>query len=151
MFTVTADPTIAFADAIHAVLTADTGTGGLTTLVTGIYGHLSEAARTAYPYVVLGRTTRTGDTGAMQIAGSRVSLQIDTWSDAKGPYAASQIVSRIYALLERRRLVVPGFSCVEGSLTCEYTEIFDEPDEDKPGSRLYHGVQRWVAEIHESQ
>jgi hypothetical protein len=151
VFTVTADPTVAFADAIYAALTADTGTSGLMTLVTGVYGHLSEAARTAYPYVVLGRTTRTGDAGAMQIAGSRVTLQIDTWSDAKGPYDASRIVSRVYALLERRRLAVQGFTAVDGSLTCEYTEIFDEPDEDKPGSRLYHGVQRWVAEIHESQ
>lgn len=151
MFTVTADPTVAVTDAIAAVLAADTGTNGLITLVTGVYGHVSEAARTAYPYVVLGRTSRTGDAGAMQIAGSRVTLQIDTWSDAKGPYVASRIVSRIYALLERRRLDVHGFTCVDGSLTCEYQEIFDEPDADKPGSRLYHGVQHWVAEIHESQ
>jgi hypothetical protein len=147
MFTVTADPTVAFVDAFKAVLTADST---LVALVTGIYGHLSEAARTPYPYVVLGRRDRS-DAGAMQIAGSMITLQVDVWSDGKGPYAASRIVSRIYALLERRALVVPGFACLPGSLTCEGQEIFDEPDEDKPGSRLYHGVQRWVAEIHESQ
>lgn len=148
MFTVTADPTVAFVDAFKTVLSADTG---LTTLVTGIYGHLSEAARIAYPYVVLGQRTRLNDAGAMQIAGSQLALQVDVWSDDKGPFAASRILSRIYVLLERRPLVVPGFLCLPGSLTCELSEIFDEPDEDKPGSRLYHGVQRWVAEIHESQ
>ena len=26
---------------------------------------------------------------------------------------------------------------------------YDEPDDDKPGARLYRSVQRWVVEIHE--
>ena len=147
MFTVTADPTVAFVDAIKARLSAD---AQLVALVTGIFGHLSEAARVAYPYLVLGRRTSNNEGGAMGLAGGQVTLQIDGWSNAKGPYAISSIGSRVYAVLERQPLSVSGFALVEGSLTREFQEVFDEPDEDKPDSRLYRLVQRWTAEIDES-
>ena len=39
---------------------------------------------------------------------------------------------------------------VGGSLTCEMSEVFDEVDEDKPDDRLYHGVQRWTADVEEA-
>lgn len=155
MFTVTAEPTQAFVDAISTRLRADTDTGNPESLVslmgTGkVFGHLSEAARTAYPYLVLGRTSLDRNAGAMQIAGANVTLQIDVWSAYKGAYQARRILSRVSALLERYRLIVTNFAMVDGSLTCELSEVFDEPDEDKPGERLYHGVQRWTAEIHEA-
>ena len=148
MFTVTADPTVAFVDAVKSRLTAD---ATLMALVTGVYGHLSEAARTAYPYLVLGRRT-SGDIiggGAMGLGGNTATLQIDGWSDAKGPFAMSAIASRVYVLLERQTPAMAGFAWVMNSLTREMQEIFDEPDEDKPGARLYRMVQRWTAEIHE--
>lgn len=147
MFTVTADPTVAFVDAIKARLEADATLAGL---VTGIYGHVSEAARVAYPYLVLGRRTSRPEGGAMGISGTQVTLQIDGWSAAKGPAQIGAIGSRVYARLERHLLVVGGFVVVEGSLQRELQEIFDEPDEDKPTVRLYHLVQRWSAEIHEA-
>lgn len=147
-YPVTGSPVTAFADGVRTLLQAD---ATLTALVTGVYGHLSEAARTAYPYVVLGRRSRAGDAGAMQTAGSVVTLQLDVWSDAKGPYPVQQILSRIVVLLERRPVTVTGFTVIEGSVTCEFEEIDDEPDEDTPGARLYHGVQRWQAEIHDDQ
>lgn len=152
---VTGSPTQAFVDAIRSILVADTqakqGSEALMALVTGVYGHLPEAARTAYPYVVLGQRSRDGDTGAMQTAGSNVRLQLDVWSDAKGPYTTHRILSRIAHLLERRsRLTVSGFMYLVGSLTCEFEDCSDEPDEDNPDVRLYHGIQRWTAEIHEN-
>jgi hypothetical protein len=143
----TGDPTVAFVDAVKTRLTAD---ATLMALITGVFSHLSEAARTNYPYVVLGQRHHAGDAGAMQTPGGHVSLQIDTWSNAKGPFQASNIQSRIYVLLERVALTVTGFVLVEGSLTREFAEVFDEPDEDSPDRLLYHGVQRWVAEIHQS-
>lgn len=146
MFTVTADPTVAFVDAVKSRLSSDTT---LSALVTGIYGHLSEAARTSYPYVVLGRRSVPEDAGAMGLPGSMVTLQIDVWSDAKGPYVATHICSRIYTVLERQPLTVTTFDCLDGSMRREFQEVFDEPDEDSPEKRLYHGVQRWSAEIHE--
>lgn len=146
-YPVTGSPVETFVDAVRIILQADVT---LTGLVTGVFGHLSEAARTAYPYLVLGRQGRTNEAGAMQVAGSMVTLQIDAWSDAKGPHATRVILSRVAQLLERVSLTVAPFTYVEGSLTCEFEEVFDEPDADKPESLLYHGVQRWTAEIHES-
>jgi hypothetical protein len=145
-FTVTGSPTQALVDAVKTALDADATLGAL---VNGIFGHLSESARTAYPYVVLGRRSRLNDTGAMQIAGSHVSLQIDVWSAHKGASEAHGILSRIVVLLERANLTVTGFDLIQGSLSCEFEDVFDEPDLDKPDARLYHGVQRWTAEIHE--
>lgn len=155
MFTVTAEPTQAFVDAIAARLDADTDTNEAESLASlmgasKVFGHLSEASRTAYPYVVLGRRTLDRNAGAMGLAGGRVALQVDVWSAYKGPYQAHRICSRLSRLLERYPLRVTGFDALAGSLTCEMTEVFDEPDEDKPGERLYHGVQRWTAELHEA-
>jgi len=147
MFAVTGSPTQAFIDALRAVLVAD---AALTALVAGVFGHLSEAARTAYPYLVLGRRSRQNDGGAMQVAGGKVSVQLDVWSDHKGASEAHAILSRVYAVLERRALSVSGYVVIAGSLTCEMEEVFDEPDADKPEARLYHGVQRWTADIEEA-
>lgn len=144
-FAVTADPIVAFVDAVKAKLGAD---ATFMAMVTGVYGQLPAAARTLYPYVVLGRRTSTPG-GAMQLAGNQVSLQIDVWSDAKGPATVSLICSRIYAVLERQPLILSGFSLVEGSMTREFQEVFDEPDADSRDQVLYHGVQRWVADVHE--
>ena len=147
MFTTVGSPIEAFVDGVRAILVAD---ATLTALVTGVYGHLSEAARVAYPYVVLGRRTRQNDAGTMQIGGGHVTLQVDIWSAKKGSHEAEVIGSRIVQVLERAPVRASGYTVVAGSLSCELDEVFDEPDEDKPGARLYHGVQRWTAEIHES-
>jgi hypothetical protein len=148
-YPVSGSPVTAFVDAIRTLLLADATLTGLLSSPTAIYGHLSEAERTAYPYVVLGRRSRTNDAGAMSVAGSMMSLQVDVWSDHKGPFEAQSICSRIARLLERASLAVTGFDYVTGSLTCEMEEVFDEPDEDSPDRRVYHGVQRWAAELHE--
>lgn len=147
MFTATGSPTQAVIDAMKDALDAD---APLDALITGVYGHLSEVARTSYPYVVLGRRHRRNDGGAMQVAGGQVTVDLDIWSDHKGPSKAHAICSRIVEILERRDLALEGFTLIKGSLTCEFEDVFDEPDEDKPGSRLYHGVQRWICETHES-
>jgi hypothetical protein len=145
-FTVSADPLVVFVDAIKTRLEADTL---LDALITGVYGHLSEATRTAYPYVVLGRRSVPESAGAMGTAGQIVELQIDVWSDAKGPYTVTTICSAIYRLLERWTPALSAFDVVEGSLTRAFQDIFDEPDEDNLEQTIYHGVQRWRAEIHE--
>lgn len=154
MFTVSAEPLVAFVDAFRAVVAADAvllaGQTNVRSLV-GVYGHVTEAARQAFPYLVLGQRTVDGDAGAMQNAGVLVTLQIDGWSDAKGPFEIQAIGSRVYALMERRAgFTVPGFAVVAGSLHRAYGDYFDEVDEDKPGARLYRMVQRWTVEIHES-
>ncbi len=142
-------PTQAFVDAVNTRLKAD---GALIALVTGVFGHLSQAARTNYPYLVLGyRHLDDGNARAMGNAGGRVALQVDGWSDHKGASEMQAICSRVRALLERQTLTLAGgFRMMAGSLTCEMEDVFDEPDEDKPDQILYHGTMRWVAEIDEA-
>lgn len=154
MFSVSAEPVIAFVDAFKAPLAADAlllaGATNVRPLV-GVYGHVSEAARVSYPYVVLGQRTLDGNAGAMQRAGNIVTLQLDGWSDAKGPFEIQAIGSRIFAVMERRcGFSVPGFDVIDGSLHREFGDYYDEPDDDKPGSKLYRMVQRWTVELHEA-
>lgn len=143
---VTGSPVQAVVDGVKAALTADTT---LMARVTGVYGHLP-SGRTAYPYVVLGRRSRQNDSGAMQTVGGHVSVQIDVWSAHLGASETHSILSDIARVLERRAIAVSGYSLVGGSLTCELEDVFDEPDEDSPERRLYHGVQRWTCEVHEA-
>lgn len=147
MFTVTGSPSQAFVDALSATLQADSVLMGL---VTGVFAHVSEKARTNFPYVVLGRRTGDGNGGAMQMPGGQYTVQIDVWSEDKGPFVTSTILSRIFTLLERQPLRVSGFELIRGSLTRTEDEIFTEPDTDDPKQVLYHGVQVWTGEIHES-
>lgn len=144
-FPVVGDPVEPFVDGVRAILTAD---ATLSALVSGVHDHVPESSRQPEPYIVLGRRTRQNTTGALQVAGNVVTLQVDAWSKAKGPHTVHTILSRVAVLLERQPVAVAGYELVAGSVTCEYGEVFDEPDEDQPGARLYHGVQRWVAEIH---
>lgn len=143
------EPTQAFIDAVRSRLLAD---ATLTTLLGGnkVYGHLSEAARVEYPYLVLGRRHHDGNAGAMQTPGAIVSVQIDGWSDHKGPSEMHALHARCYLLLLRYGMSLSGYDVLEGSLTREFAEVFDEPDEDSPDRRLYHGVQRWISEIHQA-
>lgn len=147
MSAVLGSPMTAAVDALRSVLLADASLCGLLATTASVYGHVPEASRAAYPYVVLGRRSREED-GPMGASGGRLSIQIDVFSDAKGPFQAQAIQSRIVAVLERRPLDVAGYEPMVGSLTCAYEEVYDEPDEDKPGARLYHGVQRWEIVVH---
>lgn len=148
MFMVSASPTQAFADAMAARLDGD---ATLMALVEGNYGHLSERQRTVYPYNQIGdKTLDQGDTRSMGLAGGRVEIQLHTWSDHKGDSEVLAIQSRNRALLERETLTLAGFVMVRGSLHCEAEMVFFDEDVDKPQNSLYHGVQRWVAEIDEA-
>ena len=149
---VLADPQTAVVDALRARLLADpvlvsTGAAGMRA-ASAITGHVSAATRVAYPYVLLGRRADTHEGGAMQVDGARPIVQIDVWSNAAGPYEAAALASRLFTLLERAPLVVTGFDVLDGSLHCEWSEVFDEPDPDNAEARLYHSVQRWTVELH---
>lgn len=147
-FTVTGSPVQAFVDALKAALTAD---AALMAIVTTVTGHVSETAKQTLPYIVLGRRSRDTNGGAMQLPGGKVTVQIDWWSGARGPYQAQTIGGHVSRLLERQTLRLSGFTMVTGSLTCELEDVFDEPDDDMTDEKLYHGVQRWTADIHEAQ
>jgi hypothetical protein len=140
-------PVTAFVDGIRAILLAD---ATLTGMVTGIFGHMTGAQRTAYPYLFIGRRHRANDTGAMGVVGGHVRVQIDGWSAALGPSQIQLIFSRVAVLLERRPVTVTGFALVTGSMSLEFEDFFDEPDPSRPDGRLYRGVQQWIAEIHDA-
>jgi len=143
---VSGSPVQAVVDGVKARLDADATLAGL---VTGIYGYVPAASRATLPYLVLGRRGRGTDGGAMQTAGGRVSLQLDVWSDHKGPSQVHAILSRVAWVLERAAITVRGYALVQGSLTCEAEEVFDEPDGDSPERVLVHGVQRWLCDVHD--
>jgi hypothetical protein len=148
MYLVTASPTEAFVDAVRIRLRAD---ATLDAVITGVFDHLREAERTLYPYLVLGyRHLDDGQTRSMGLPGGRVQLQIDGWSATKGPHEMHTMLSRVRVLFERYPLTVHGFRLMDGSLTCEFEDVFDEPDPDAPEKKLYRGIQRWGAEIDEA-
>jgi hypothetical protein len=157
MFTVTGSPVKPFVEAVLARLQGDATLLALLdadplVAVGKITGHISNDEPLNEPYIVLGRRGKFGeDAGAMQLAGSMVSLQIDVFSAHKGSSEASLIQSRIAVLLERQTLRVKGFEMVQASMTVEFEDVSPETDEDMPDSgTIYHGVQRVVAEIHET-
>lgn len=141
-------PAQAFMEAVLTELRADTsarnGTGALMTLVTGVYGHLSEAARTTPPYLLLGECTKTKDAVIRNI----VTLQIDGWSAAKDRREMTVILSRVTRRLQGATLRLGGgFEMFTNGLDCEFEQVFFEPDLDKPESGFYRGIQRWVSMI----
>jgi hypothetical protein len=148
-FTVTASPAQAFVNAFKARAEAD---APLMAMITGIYGRLPEATRTPYPYLVFGQETREGnaiDAGALGLAGARVTVQLDGWSDYKGKSQIRSIFSRVLVLFERKPLAVAGFGLMENSVTCEFETIDDEADLDSPELKLEHGIQRWTCVLDE--
>lgn len=150
MFTVTGSPTQAFIDAFKARCEADTT---LMAIIEGVFGHLDETERTPYPYVVFGQEQLDGNdsnAGAMGLGGGKVVLELNGWSDHPGKSEMRAILSRIRLLFERQTLRVTGFVMMAGSLTCEFEDIDDEPDEDAPEQRLYRGMQRWSCVIDEA-
>src|SRR5262245_37957265 len=146
MFVATGSPVQPFVDAVKAALVRD---AALMAIVTAVTGHVSETTELAFPYIVLGRRTRGSDTGAFGIAGAVVTLELDWWSAHRGPFEAQTIGGHLLRILLHQPLIISGFDLVQGSVTCEFEEVFEEPDNDMPGQKLYHGVQRWTAEIHE--
>jgi hypothetical protein len=140
-------PVQAFVDALRTALLADATLTALLSTATAVYGYVPEAARTAYPYLVLGHRTADRDGGAMQVAGGKVTVQLDGWSSHRGASEMQAILSRVSVVLERQTVTVTGFTLIQNSLTCELEGVFEEPDEDAPERRLYHGVQRWTALI----
>lgn len=151
MSVVFGSPVTAFVDALTARLLADTALAGLVSI--RIYGRVPEAARATFPYVQLGNRTRDNSSGTMGKPGGLLTVQLDCWGGVgtnKGPYEVQNILSQIARVLERQTLNVSGYAMVANSLTCEFEDVFEEPDADAPEQRLYHGLQRWVAEVHES-
>lgn len=133
-------------DAVRIRLQADATLAGL---VTGIYGHVPGAARVAYPYLRLAEPVLADDYGAMGGFGGILRFAVDVWSGARGAHDVRQILARVLVLLERVDLIVPGHFLAAGSLHCEETRVFDEPDPDMPDQGLYHGHQTWQVLIEE--
>lgn len=149
-----------FADAVLTVLQQDAtlltllGRGDATVGATRITAGQKQQLQLGYPRVVGGRRDATDAGGALQLEGGQAAFWLDVWSDRNGPHEVHQIQARVRVLLQRdtRRLVAAalvGFALVEGSLTCAEEHVFPDFDPDMPKQGLYHGVQRWLADIDE--
>lgn len=147
--TVTGSPLGAFGDAIYARLAADVAL--LALAPGGVYASPPRDVRVPLPYVLVGqRREMTDQGGAMQIEGGLASIWVDVWSDKNGPAETQDILSRIRLLLQRQLLPVPGYSMIERSLTCPEELVTTAPDPDLPTRELFHGLQRWNADLEEA-
>jgi Protein of unknown function (DUF3168) len=147
VFTVTGSPLEAFADAIGAALAADAAFLALAT--GGIFASVPEGSRATMPYVVLANRTLNDQGGAMQLAGGQAAVQVDFWSGLNTPHEVQALQSRARVVLHRQPVVIVGFAMMQGSLTCEEELVFQDFDPDMPKRSLYHGVQRWIADLEE--
>lgn len=146
-YTVTGSPLGPFAD---AVLTALLDDSNLTDIVADrIVASAKTLTRTVYPYIVGGRRDLYPGSVAMQLEGGQASLWLDFWSELNGPDEVQRMMARARASLSRRSLTVTGFSMMGGSLVCEEELVIPDFDPDMPQKSLYHGVQKWVADLEE--
>ncbi len=150
---------IALGDAIYAELAADAELATLARAVGAtvtIAPALPDGARTETPYVIVGDRALHGTGFAMGLEGGEGEVIVDVWSDFNGPEEAQDIQGRIRALLLRDplghiapRLLAAGVVMFAGSLACPEERVFQDWDPLMPSRSLYHGVQRWQADIEE--
>lgn len=156
-------PLIAFADAIYQVLAADavlqtlarTYDAATNTLPVLVATALPRDARTPKPYVVVGSRRELLGTGfAMGIEGGEAGVVVDIWSDFNGPEEVQDLQGRIRALILRdpnetvTRLCLAAAVDVWGnSLACADEQVMPEYDTDMPARSLFHGVQRFTADL----
>lgn len=145
-YTVTGSPAEPFAGAVLDALLAD---ASVTALVgTRIAAATKLNVRTPFPYIVGGRTDVEAGAVAMQKDGGASVVWLDVFSDKNGPHEVHQILSAIRAVLRRDVvLTMPDFLMYGGSLACDEEHVFSEADPDMPERGLFHGVQRWTADL----
>lgn len=144
-----------FADALLRALVADEtlltllGRGDPALGANRVTASQKDQRQRGFPRIVGARREATDQGGALQLEGGQAVLWLDVWSDLNGPHEVHQLQSRVRALLQRRRLTVDGFRLVEGSLTCAEELVFPDFDPDMPQQGLFHGVQKWAADVDE--
>lgn len=146
-YTVTGSPLGPFAD---AVLTALLDDGNLTDIVgPRIVASTKRGERTAFPYIVGGRHDLMPGAVPMQTEGGEASIWLDFWSELNSPDEVRRMMGRARAALSRRTLPVVGFTMRAGSLACAEELVIPDFDPDMPQKSLYHGVQKWSADLDE--
>jgi len=88
--------------AVYDVLAGDATLGGL---VSGVFDEVPEG--TAYPYVVIGEALEV-PAGSHDRFGRETVLTLHVWTDTRGFSRATQITSRIVALLDHQPLTIAG-------------------------------------------
>lgn len=151
-YNVIGSPTEAFADAVLAVMLADSALvallGGSDVAPTKIVASLPQHATTLRPYVVVSQQGLDTGSVAMQKDGGQVWAVADVYSGENGPHEARTIQSRIRTLFPRNlSLTLTGYVMYDGSLAFEEERVFPDWDPDMPEQSGYHGVQRLVADV----
>lgn len=146
--TVTGTPSEAVADALIAELRADSQLAAA--VASRIRATTPETKGWPTPYIVGGRREVTPRAGAMTTEGGRVAVFLDFWSEANGPHEVTLLQSHARRVLTRKDLTVFPYRLISGSLVCEEETVFQDFDPDAPSKRLYHGIQKWVADAEEA-
>ena len=146
---VSGSPISAFGDAVLTTLLEDDAL--IAIVSTRIKASLKRSEKTVMPYIVGGRRDLwPGESLSMQSDGGRVEIWLDFWSEANGPNEVERMMARARAVLQRRPLRLDGFVMIGGSLRCEEERVIPDFDPDMPQKSLFHGVQRWAADVDEA-
>ena len=146
--TATGSPLGPFGDAVLDAVAADDAIVAF--VGDRVRASVKDQAKSALPFIVGARRDLLPGAVAMQREGGRAAIWVDVWSDKNGPNEVQQILSRIRAVLQRRALTVSGYTVLGGSLVCDEEHVFPDFDPDMPQRTLYHGVQKWSADLEES-
>lgn len=95
--------------AIYTKLSGDTGSGGLMTIVTGVFNRVAPEGQ-AFPYVVWQTVSGVDNYTLTKRAKSRFVIQLKALDKGDSGKVAGQAMDRIDALLNDAALTVTGFS-----------------------------------------
>ncbi|MCK9922454.1 DUF3168 domain-containing protein [Frankia sp. AgPm24] len=102
-------------------------------MITGVYDHVPETAR--MPYITLGEATEIPD-NAHDRFGRQTTVTLHIWTTARGYAEGGRIADRTVALLDHRRLTIPGRRWISTRL--EMVQALPDPD-----PRVRHHVVRF--------
>jgi hypothetical protein len=137
-----------FTQALLAAMAAD---ASLLAMASEVLDAKPETRAVALPYVCLAARDAFDAQGGMQHADHvRVVVWVDVWSEYNGATEVQAIQARIRSLFPRSRvfsLPATGYGMIAGSLVCEEEHCLPDTDPSMPNKSLYHGAQKWVAEL----
>lgn len=124
------DPSLLIQKTIRDALIGDSK---ISNAVTDVFDFVPD--KTVFPYITVGDDTAV-DWGAKDFDGMDYTINIHTWSRARGRKECKDIMFEVYRVLHLNDLNISGFKTV----LCRFD--FAESSLD-PDGQTYHGVQRF--------
>lgn len=119
--------------AIYATLRADAGVKAVVGDPARVYDHVPQSP--TFPFIVIGEATAL-DESTMGTFGQVHTVDVDSWSRARGMKEVKGVQTAVQAALHRATLTVTGFVCA--GIMQEFSQALRDPD-----GLTRHGVQRF--------